>query len=106
MTTYDGWEELSCISSDGTNPDSPKSVVVYASLTQKKQNHYEPCILISQVITKESLEDFTQEELFPIHSVSYTDEERYGGYGPVTLHLVDGSKRVVDFEGIEGKLEL
>ncbi|MDE5747256.1 MAG: hypothetical protein K2I21_06735, partial [Acetatifactor sp.] len=63
-------------------------------------------ILISQVITKESLEDFTEEELFPIARVSYTDPEGCGGYGPVEVLLWDGSCRQVMFEGIEGKMML
>ena len=39
---------------------------------------------ISQVITKETLEDFTEDELFPIESVTYTDPQKKGGYGTGT----------------------
>ena len=80
--------------------------MLYAETTRKKQYGYEPYILISQVITKESQEDFTEEELFPIESVTYTDPEKCGGYGPVVLKLADGTERKVEFEGIEGKLML
>lgn len=69
MTVYDGWEDLKIRHSEGTNPDSEKSIVLYAETTRKKQYGYEPYILISQVITKESQEDFTEEELFPIESL-------------------------------------
>ena len=106
MTVYDGWEDLKIRHSEGTNPDSEKSIVLYAETTRKKQYGYEPYILISQVITKESQEDFTEEELFPIESVTYTDPEKCGGYGPVVLKLADGTERKVEFEGIEGKLML
>ncbi len=106
MTLYDGWEEIGLLHSEGTNPDSEKSIVVYGKLTSRKQYGYEPYIMISQVITKESLEDFTDDELFPIASVEYTDKEKYGGYGPVTLLMKDGSHKVIEFEGIEGNLQL
>lgn len=62
--------------------------------------------LISQVITKESLEDFTGEELFPIARIEYTDPEGCGGYGPVEVLLKSGGCRSVCFEGIEGKMML
>ena len=81
-------------------------MVVYAFLSRKKQYGYEPYVLISQVITKESLEDFSEEELFPISSVTYTDGKQCGGYGPVTIALKNGETRVIEFEGIEGNLQL
>jgi len=106
MTLYDGWEEIGLLNSEGTNPDSAKSIVVYGKLTSKKQYGYEPYIMISQVITKESLEDFTEEEIFPITSVEYTDKEKCGGYGPVQVLLKDGKRKVIEFEGMEGNLQL
>lgn len=106
MTIYDGWKELDLIQSLGTNPDSEKSILLYARTDRQKQYGYEPYVLISQVITKESHEDFAEEELFPVESVSYTDPERCGGYGPVTIRLKDGTERQIEFEGIEGKLML
>ncbi len=106
MTIYDGWDEIHWVSSKGTNPDSENSIVVYASLKRKKNYGYEPYVMISQVITKEDWEDFTQEELFPLCEVTYTDPEKCGGYGPVTLNFKDGTKRVVEFEGIEGNLQM
>jgi len=106
MTLYDGWEEIGLLHSEGTNPDSEKSIVVYGKLTSKKQYGYDPYIMISQVITKESLEDFTEDELFPIASVAYTDKEKCGGYGPVTVLMKDGSHKMIEFEGIEGNLQL
>lgn len=105
MTIYEGFEMLDCYSSTGTNPDSENSVVVYASLKREKQYGYEPYIAISQTITKESCEEFTEEELFPIAVVEYTDAECCGGYGPVTLLLKNGERKVIDFAGIEGNLQ-
>lgn len=104
MTIFDGWKEIDYLHSSGTNPDSEKSIIVYARNTMEKQYGYEPYVMISQVITKESLEDFTEEELFPIASVKYTDPEKCGGYGPIVVNLVDGTKQTIVYEGMEGHL--
>lgn len=106
MTVYDGWKELRLVRSTGTNPDSERSIVIYAVTDRQKQYGYEPYILISQVITKESHEDFREEELFPIESVTYADKEGCGGYGPVVLRMKDGSEKYIEFERMEGKLML
>lgn len=106
MTLYDGWDEIELLHSEGTNPDSKKSIVVYGKLTRSKQYGYEPYVMVSQVITKESLEDFTEDEIFPIETIAYTDKEKCGGYGPVTIILQGGNKKVIEFEGIEGNLVL
>ena len=104
MTIYDGWDELEIVKSTGTNPDSENSIVIYAKTAREKKYGYQPYVLISQVITKESLEDFTDDEIFPIEKVHYTDTKKCGGYGPVTITLKDGTTRTIDFEGIEGQL--
>ncbi len=107
MTIYDGWKELSVLHSHGTNPDSDKSVIICASMGREQQyGGFEPYVLISQVITKESHEDFGEEELFPIAEVVYTDPEGCGSYGPVMLRMKDGSVRRVSYEGMEGCLML
>lgn len=107
MTIYRGWEELDYIESKGSNPDSENSIVVYAKTVLKKQyGGHEPYLLISQVITKESQEDFTDEEIFPIAELQYEDEAKNGSYGTVSLILKNGQKKQVCFEGIEGKLVL
>lgn len=107
MTVYDGWGELALVRSRGTNPDSENSVTVYAVMKREKQyGGFEPYVLISQVITKESHEDFREEELFPVKEVIYTDPEGCGSFGPVVLKMKDGSSQTVDYEGMEGRLEL
>ena len=57
--------------------------------------------MISQVITKESHEEFTEDELFPINSIEYEDSAKTGAYGTVTLTLKDGMVRRVNFEELE-----
>ncbi|HBA47753.1 MAG TPA: hypothetical protein DCZ91_08125 [Lachnospiraceae bacterium] len=107
MTIYNGWKELNVLRSTGTDPDSDKSVILYAFMERKKQyGGFEPYVLISQVITKESHEEFTEEELFPIAEIIYADPEGCGSYGPVTLRMKDGSVRTVEYEGMEGCLML
>ena len=103
---YGGWKDLKLLHSTGTNPDSEKSVVIYAETARKKQYGYEPYILISQVLTKESHLDFEEDELFPIEELVYADPEWCGGYGPVIIRLKDGTEKHIEFEGIEGKLML
>lgn len=107
MTIYDGWDEINLIRSKGTNPDSKKSIVVYAYTERTKQyGGYEPYLLISQVITKESHEDFTEEELFPIEEIVYEDSQAVGAYGTTTLRMKDGSCKKINFENIEAKMLL
>ena len=107
MTVYDGWESLDVLTSEGTNPDSERSLILYASSTFRKQyGGYEPYVMISQVITKESTEDFTEEELFPIRSVTYEDAKGTGAYGTVTVELKDGTVKKVNYDGIEGHMTL
>ena len=106
FTVMEGWSDIKIINSEGTNPDSPKSIVLYAETTREKQYGYEPYFLFSQTITKESHQDFSEDEIFPVKELLYTDPQRCGGYGPVTIILKDGARRVVDFDRIESKLSL
>ncbi len=106
MTVFAAWEDLKVVYSRDTNPDSKNSIVITASLKREHLYAYEPFVMVSQVITKESLEDFTEDEIFSIRRISYTDPENCGGYGPVTLEMKDGRVMTVDFLGIEGNLEL
>lgn len=106
FTIMDGWTDIQLINSEGTNPDSPRSIVLYAETTREKQYGYEPYFLLSQTITKESHEDFTDEELFPLKEVVYADPQRCGGYGPFTIIFIDGSEKTIDFSHIESTLSL
>ena len=107
MTIYDGWDDLALVRSTGTNPDSKNSIVVYA-VTGKEKHYgaYEFYTMISQVITKESHEDFTEEELFPIAEIGYEDRTQTGAYGTVTLTMKDGTVKYVNFEEMEAGMTL
>ncbi|MBR5732181.1 MAG: DUF2264 domain-containing protein, partial [Lachnospiraceae bacterium] len=106
FTAMAGWSGIGLAYSRGTNPDSDASVIAYAYTDRTKQYGCGQSILISQVITKESTEDFTEDEIFPVEKVIYTDPDGCGGYGPVEILLKDGTRRIIDFEGIEGTLSL
>lgn len=106
MTIYDGWSKLQVLHSSGTNPDSERSVIVYAETSRTKQYGNEPAVLISQTITKESHEDFTDDEIFSVKEIIYTDPDRTGSFGDVTVRLKSGIERCICFEGIEGNLTL
>jgi len=107
MTIYRGWEELSLLHSSGTNPDSPRSILLYASMSRRQQyGGFEPYMLISQVITKENHEDFTEEELFPLARIVTTDPEGTGSFGPIVLKCKDGSDKTIDFDAMEGRMML
>lgn len=106
MTIYDGWDDIDIIHSSGTNPDSENSIVVYARTSRRRVYGYDRFILISQVITKESHEDFSENEIFPVREVEYTDQMRHGGYGPVIIKLKNGTEKIIDFNKLEGSLML
>ena len=72
MTVYDGWDELA---SGLQRRDESGFRKVYRTLCEDRSAQaisFGPYALISQVITKESLEDFTAEELFPVKKITYT----------------------------------
>ncbi|WP_167958067.1 DUF2264 domain-containing protein [Anaerosporobacter faecicola] len=107
MTIYDGWSELNYVRSTGTNPDSQNSIIVYAYTERTKQyGGNEPYILISQVITKESHEDFTDDEIFPIKEVIYEDTNKVGAYGTTIITMKDGSSKKINYEQMEAKMML
>lgn len=107
MTVYGGWDELEVLRSTDTNPDSDNSLVICASAERKKHyGGYEPCVFISQLLTREDGGEFTMEELFPIRKIVYQDDTECGAYGPIEIHLKDGTVRTIDYQGIEGHLSL
>ena len=63
-------------------------------------------MLISQIITKESHTDFSEDELFPIKEIVYTDREKCGSCGPVKVILKNGVERIIDYSEIEGQLQM
>lgn len=106
MTIFSAWEDLELLSSIQTNADAEKSLVIAASLKREKLYGYEPFVMISQVITRESFEDFDRDEIFSIAKITYTDPQNCGGYGPVIIQMKDGRTMTVDYLGIEGALQI
>ena len=99
-----GWDDIGVIESRGTNPDSERSLIPYATAKRQKEYGYENYLLISQTLTREDGEEFSDNELFPLESVRACDPKNFGAYGEVELKLKDGSVKIIDFSKIEGNL--
>lgn len=107
MTIYHGFGEIDIVESNGTNPDSPKSLVIFASVGLNKQyGGCEPYVLISQVITRDDGVDFDMDEIFPVKTLEFKDEAGQGTYGPVKVTMKNGDEKIIDYLGIEGRLSL
>ena len=50
--------------------------------------------------------NFTDDEIFSIADIEYTDKEKCGGYGPVTIKMKNEKSYEIDFYKIEGSLML
>lgn len=106
MTIYTGWDRIGYLRSQGTNPDSNNSIIVYGETIRKKHYQTGPYVLLSQIITKESHESFETDEIFPIRRVTYSDAKNWGSYGPVVITMKDMRSYTVDFDGMEGNLSV
>lgn len=107
MTVFNGWENLSVTHSIGSNPDSEKSIVPYATMKSRRMyDASEPYILVSQVITSTDGSEFTEDEIFPIKKVYFEDTLKTGAYGNVMIEFNDGSFKTINYDGIEGSLIL
>lgn len=122
MTVFAGWQELFLEEGRETNPDADRSLVIGASLNWEKLYGYQPFVLVSQVITRESWEDFDEDEIFSVKEISFCDgvqdgaaagEAAFGayaggcgGYGPVRILMKDGREITVDYEGMDGRLQI
>lgn len=107
MTVFGGFMETGCVASEGSNPDSERSLVIYAFADLHKQyGGCEPYVFISQTITKESYKDFTEDEIFPVKKIQYTDEAGCGTYGEIAVILKNSSIKRVAYHAMEGGLSL
>ncbi len=105
FTTYTGFTDIELKYSDGTNPDSVKSIIPVAHYKATDYLRYnEPEMLISQVITDSKGNDFSRDDIFPIERIEYEDREGNGGMGIVTIVLKNGDSRTIDFDEMEGRL--
>ncbi|MCR5093887.1 MAG: DUF2264 domain-containing protein [Lachnospiraceae bacterium] len=107
MTIWNGFTELEIVHSEGTNPDSRCSIIIRArGEMQRQYDASEPCVFLSQVITREDGVDFSEDEIFPIREIGGDVAENPGIYGTLRLVMRDGSKYVFDYNDIEGRLTL
>lgn len=96
MTIFDGWDSLELVKSKNTNPDSENSILVYGKRAASNKNNY----LLSQILTREDHDDFSEDELFPIKQIQYqtsTDSD-------VRLSFKNGKVQDINFQQIEGAL--
>ncbi len=108
MTVFSGFSELTAIKSKGTSPDSENSIVIRATAKtgDRLYDASKPYWLISQTITKPGNDGFTDDELFPITEISYSDTSKTGAVGPVSISLRNGMHYIVDITEVEGILQL
>ncbi len=114
MTIYTGFDTLKYVNSTGTNPDSPNSILAYATGTLDRQyDASEDYIFISQVITLDEDREFTDDEIFPIESIELYDPLILEGGRPVmgsgckiSIRHKSGMVKPIDHLGIEGNMIL
>ena len=104
MVSYTGFEKMAVIERTGVNPVSEESRMIVLESRRERYYTYLPYVMITAVLTRKDGEEFTDEELFPVKAICFTDTEQCGGYGPVIIELKDGRRVAVDYEGIEGRL--
>lgn len=106
MSIFAGFDELKFVRQTGCNPDSEHSILIYASAVSEHQYAYEKYWYLSQVLCRDTEKPFTRAEIFPVAALTYADPEGEGGYGPLCIEFKDGSQKIIEFEGIEGRLSL
>ncbi len=111
MTVYAGFSGIDIVKSRGSNADSENSLIIRAFYEKKVlYNSAEDYLLISQVITRESHEDFTVDELFPVKNIVLLDTDLTGAYGDITIELAPDvsarEKYCINYEKLEGQLLL
>lgn len=106
MTVFGDWSEMKIVRSKGTNADSENSVTIAAVTSRRKEYGCENYLLISQTLTKESFEPFSEKELFPLKSVVTEDDCGCAAFGTTRLIFKNGTEKAIDFTGIEGNLQL
>lgn len=106
MVTYNGFDDIYLKERIGVNPIAERSCFFYANAEREKLYEYKDYCLISCIMTKSDEEDFQTDELFPIHKISFSDKENCGGYGDIQIIMKNGEKKMVCFDGMEGKVQL
>lgn len=106
MVIYAGFDDIEIMSRQGVSGMTKQSCIMYGVSRRRKYYEYRPYVMISVVLTRKDQVEWTDDRLFPIRSIQYTDPQQCGGYGPVVLEMKDGKTVTVDFEGLEGRLSI
>lgn len=104
LVSYAGFDDVLIKERENVNPVTEKSRLIYAASRRERYYEYLPYVMISAVLTRKDDGGWTEDELFPIRSITYSDPEQCGGYGPIVLLMKDGRTMTVDYEGLEGHL--
>lgn len=104
FVSYFGFEKIEVKRRKGVNPISKESLLMYGICRRELHYEYRPYVMVSAILSKEGDQDFTDEELFPIKKLTFTDNAECGGFGRVNLEMKDGRSMVVDYDKIEGCL--
>ncbi|MBQ8946558.1 MAG: DUF2264 domain-containing protein [Lachnospiraceae bacterium] len=113
-TVYTGFTELKLVRSRGSNPDSEYSYVPYASGGLYRQyDASEPSVFISITQTLDGDREFEPDEIFPVRGIrlrgALSDADGravMASAAQICIDLADGSTRIVDYSGIEGRMSL
>lgn len=106
FVAYAGFDEIAVKMRSGVSPVTEESQMIYGISRRNKYYEYQPYVMISAVLTKKDQTPWSEEELFPVRAIQYTDAQKCGGYGSVTVVCKDGRSVVVDYEGMEGELRI
>jgi hypothetical protein len=104
MTVFMGFDEMSTVTSKGTNPDRKDSVIIYATAHRNAQySAKEGHLLLSQVITRADGKDFSEDDLFPVKEIIWANESDRAFEYP-TILFKNGRKVRISFDSIESRL--
>lgn len=105
FVSYAGFDSMERKERSGVNAVSDKSILLYGKCRREEYYEYRPYMMIYAVLTAEG-RDFTRDELFPVKRIQFADAKGCGGTGPAVITLKSGRVLRVDYEGLEGRLQL
>ena len=98
---YDGWDSVQAQVHRGFNAEAKESTVLGAYRKRMAKNPAME-LMISVMLHKTDDTAWTKEELSPLKNIKLMDVMPSGSVIGVELTLADGTKRVVDFEDVDG----
>jgi len=106
LVNYKGFDRIAYKERTGASPVTNRSILLYAESNRSSYYEYKDYIMITAMLHKKDSQPWSDEELFPIETITFEDKEQCGGYGKVELKLRKGESFSIDYEGIEGVLKI